>query len=196
MAYILHIAVLAGIFTGLAVSLDLLAGHAGILSIAQAAFYGVGAYASALFAVRLGAPFLLGVLAGMVVSSATSFVISLPSFRLHDDYFVISTFAFQMILFNVFNNWVSLTNGPLGIPGIPQPTVFGVAIRSLLGFFLLAFIFAAFAYVVVYLVTASPFGRVLHAIREDQVFAQSLGKNTLKFSIRPVDPGYILRWLP
>lgn len=183
MEYLLHILVLVGIYTVLAVSLDLLAGHTGLLSIAHAAFYGLGAYTSALLAVHFGAPFLVGVLAGMAVAVLISFVVSLPSLRLHDDYFVIATFGFQMILFSIFNNWMDLTRGPLGIPGIPQPEIFGWTIQSHIGFVVLSAVFAAIAYVVVGRLAASPFGRVLRAIREDEVFAESLGKNTLKFKV-------------
>ena len=155
----------------------------GLLSIAQAAFYGLGAYTSALLAVQFGAPFLVGVLAGVAVAVLISFVVSLPSLRLHDDYFVIATFGFQMILFSIFNNWMSLTRGPLGIPGIPQPVIFGWHVTSHLDFLILAAAFACFAYFVVYRVTSSPFGRVLHAIREDEVFAKAHGKNTLYFKV-------------
>lgn len=183
MDYLLHILILAAIYAVLAVSLDLLAGHGGFLSIAQAGFYGLGAYVSALLAAQFGAPFVIGVLAGMAVAALVSFIVSLPSLRLHDDYFVIATFGFQMILFSIFNNWMDVTRGPLGIPGIPQPVIFGWKVDSHLEFLLLSALFASFAYFVVYLLTSSPFGRVLHAIREDEVFAQSLGKNTLRFKV-------------
>ncbi len=183
MDYLIHILVLVCIFAVLTVSLDLLAGHMGSLSIAHAAFYGLGAYTSALIVTRIGAPFVIGVAAGTVVAAAISFIVSLPSLRLHDDYFVIATFGFQMILVSIFNNWMHVTRGPLGIPGIPQPVIFGWHISSHADFLILAFVFAAFAYFVVYRLTSSPFGRVLHAIREDEVFAQALGKNTLRFKV-------------
>lgn len=183
MEYFLHILVLIGIYTVLAVSLDLLAGHTGLLSVAHAAFYGLGAYTSALLAVRLGAPFLVGLLVGMVVAVLVSLIVSLPSLRLHDDYFVIATFGFQMILFSIFNNWMDVTRGPLGIPGIPQPSILGWAIQSHVGFVGLAVALAAFAYVVVSRISTSPFGRVLRAIREDEVFVTALGKNTLRCKV-------------
>ncbi|OHE77156.1 MAG: branched-chain amino acid ABC transporter permease [Verrucomicrobia bacterium GWF2_62_7] len=150
---------------------------------AHAAFYGLGAYTSALMAAHWSGGFLVGVLAGMLIAAAVSFIVSLPSLRLHDDYFVIATFGFQMILFSIFNNWMDLTRGPLGIPGIPQPVIFGCKVDSHWEFLLLSALFACFAYFAVYLLTSSPFGRVLHAIREDEVFAQALGKNTLRFKV-------------
>ncbi len=183
MDYLLHILVLIGIYAALAASLDLLAGHTGLLSVAHSAFYGLGAYTSALLAVKFGASFPVSVLAGMVVASLVSFVISLPSLRLHDDYFVIATFGFQMILFSIFNNWMEVTRGPLGIPGIPQPVIFGWHVQTHVEFFLLTTIVAFLAYFIVVRISASPYGRVLRAIREDEVFAQSLGKNTLRFKV-------------
>jgi branched-chain amino acid transport system permease protein len=183
MDYFFHILVLISIYITLSVSLDLLAGHTGILSIAHAAFYGLGAYTSALLAVNLGAPFPAGVLAGMITASLVSLLVSLPSLRLHDDYFIIATFGFQMILSSIFNNWMDLTRDPLGIPDIPQPVIFGWLIESRLEFMILAAILAGFAYLVVRRITTSPFGQVLRAIREDEVFAQSMGKNTLRFKV-------------
>jgi branched-chain amino acid transport system permease protein len=163
--------------------LDLVAGHGGFLSISQAAFYGLGAYTSALLAVQVGIPFCMSILAGMIVAFLASFVVSLPSLRLHGDYFVIATFGFQMILFSVFNNWMRITHGPLGIPGIPQPVIFGWHATSHLDFLILAVAFSCFGYFVVYRLTSSPFGRVLHAIRQDEVLAKALGKNTLYFKV-------------
>lgn len=183
MDYLFHIAILVSAYLMLATALDLLAGHTGILSLTQAGFYGLGAYTSALLTVHLKMPFLISVVAGMTVAVLVSFIISLPSLRLHDDYFVIATFGFQMILFSIFNNWIALTRGPLGIPGIPPPSIFGWTITSKIEYLILAAGFAAFAYAVVWRIAESPFGRVLHAIREDEVFAQSLGKNVLRFKI-------------
>ncbi len=183
MDYLIHVFILIAIYTTLAVSLDILAGYAGLLSIAQAAFYGLGAYSSALLAVNFGAPFLVGMVAGMAIAALVSFVVSLPSLRLHDDYFVIATFGFQMILFSLFNNWMDLTRGPLGIPGIPQPIVFGWTVQSNFEFVFLATSLASFAYFIVRRAVISPFGRVLRAIREDEMFAQSMGKNTLHFKV-------------
>jgi branched-chain amino acid transport system permease protein len=183
MEYLLHILVLAGIYVVLAISLDLLAGHTGILSIAQAAFFGVGAYTSALLTVHFGAQFVVGTLAGMGAAILVSVMVSLPSLRLHDDYFVIATFGFQIILSSVFNNWINVTRGPLGIHNIPRPIVFGLTINSTFGFFVLVLITAGTAYWLVGRISSSPFGRVLRAIREDEVFTQSLGKSTLKYKV-------------
>lgn len=183
MEYILHIFVFVGIYAILAVSLDLVAGHTGFLSIAQAAFYGIGAYTSSLLVVRLGSSFSVSTIACMLVAVIISFFVSLPSLRLHDDYFVIVTFGFQMIIFSIFNNWASLTRGPLGISNIPPPSFFGIVVQSHGGFIVMVATLAALAQTTVHLLSTSPFGRVLHTIREDEVFAQAMGKNTLKFKV-------------
>jgi branched-chain amino acid transport system permease protein len=183
MDYVIHIAVIALLFATVAESLDLVTGHAGLLSVCQAAFFGIGAYSSAILTARIATSFSVGLIAGVAVSIVLSLLVSLPSLRLKDDYFVIVTFGLQVILSSIFNNWMNLTRGPLGIPGIPQPVIFGWHVTSNLDFLILAAVFACFAYFVVYRLTSSPFGRVLHAIREDEVFAKAHGKNTLRFKV-------------
>ncbi|MDT5061145.1 MAG: branched-chain amino acid transport system permease protein [Acidobacteriota bacterium] len=183
MEYLLHILILICIYSILAISLDLTAGHTGLLSMAHAAFYGLGAYTSSLLAINIGAPFLLSLLSSMVVAALASLAISLSTLRLHDDYFVIATFGFQMILFGVFNNWIGLTRGSRGIQAIPQPIIFGLSIQSHIGFAVLATVFTTITFILVRTITLSPFGRVLRAIREDETFAQAVGKNTIRFKV-------------
>lgn len=183
MDYFLHILILVCTYATLAVSLDLVAGHVALLSISHAAFYGLGAYSAALLAVHLGMAFLPSVLIGVTLAALMSFIVSLPSLRLHDDYFVIGTFGFQIIVFSILNNWMDLTRGPLGISGIPRPSIFGWQIDSRWEFLVIAAGFSCFAYFMVWRLTTSPFGRVLHAIREDELFTQAVGKNPLQFKM-------------
>jgi branched-chain amino acid transport system permease protein len=183
MDYFFNILVFISIYIVLAVSLDLIAGQIGILSIAHAGFYGLGAYTSALLTVYLNTPFLVAVLIGMAIAAVASLIVSLPSLRLHEDYFVIATFGFQIILFSIFNNWVNVTRGPLGIPGIPPPSFLSWTLHSSIGFVFLAAIWAFCVYLIIRRLSNSPYGRVLRAIREDEVFAQAMGKNTLWFKV-------------
>jgi branched-chain amino acid transport system permease protein len=177
MEYLLHILILIGIYTILSVSLNLIVGYTGLLSIAHAAFYGVGAYIAALMALNLHSPFLVNIVCAVILSGLLGVLVGIPSLQVRDDYFVIATFAFQVIIFSVLNNWVSFTGGPMGLPGIPQPTVFGVTISSHFGFLLLVGFFCALTLWITGRIVRSPFGRVLKAIREDEVFAQTAGKN-------------------
>lgn len=183
MDYLVHVLILIAIYAILAMSLDILAGQTGLLSVAHAGFFGLGAYTSALFGIHFQLPFLGGILAGMAVAVLISFIVSLPSLRLHDDYFVIATFAFQMILFNVFNNWIDLTGGPTGIAGIPQPEIFGFLVDTPVKYVGVAGVFVAIVFGLVAVISKSPFGRVLRAVREDEIFAQSVGKNTVRFKV-------------
>lgn len=183
MNYFLHIVILINIYIILAVSLNLIAGYTGILSIAHAAFYGIGAYVTALMAVNFGAPYVINVTCAIFIGAIIAAIVAIPSLRIHDDYLVIATFGFQMIIFSIFNNWVSLTRGPLGIPGIPQIRILGMLIDSHFEYAIFSGIIAFCVYFFVKRLVHSPVGRVIKAIREDEVFAQSLGKNISKYKI-------------
>lgn len=177
MEYLIHILILIGIYTILSVSLNLIVGYSGLLSIAHAAFYGVGAYVAALLALKLHSPFLHNIICAIILSGLLGAMVGLPSLRIRDDYFAIATFAFQVITFSIMNNWVSFTGGPMGLPGIPQPTIFGVEINTHYGFLAVVFLLCIIVLWISHKIVNSPFGRVLKSIREDEVFAQALGKN-------------------
>lgn len=181
MEYILHIIILICIYTILSLSLNLLVGYTGILSVAHAAFYGVGAYVAALMALQLDSPFLLNLILAMIAATILGAIVGIPSLRIKDDYFIIATFAFQIITFSILNNLVDFTGGPLGLPGIPQPIIFGYTISTHIEFFVLSFILALFTYLICKRLINSPFGRILKAIREDEVFVMSAGKNVAYF---------------
>jgi branched-chain amino acid transport system permease protein len=181
--YLLHILILIGIYVILAESLNLIVGYTGLLSIAHAAFYGVGAYVAALMSLKLGSPFVINIVCAVVISGLLGGLVGIPSLRVKEHYFVIATFAFQVIAFSILNNWVSFTRGPMGLPGIPQPVIFGWKISSHLAFLSLVCAFAALTYWICHRIIKSPFGRVLMAIREDEVFALAAGKNVAVYKV-------------
>ncbi len=183
MEYLLHILILIGIYVVLAESLNLIVGYTGLLSIAHAAFYGVGAYVAALMALRLGSPFVINVICAVLISGLLGGLVGIPSLRIREHYFVIATFAFQVIAFSILNNWVSFTGGPMGLPGIPQPVIFGWTISSHFEFLLLVGAFVILVFSVCHVIVRSPFGRVLTAVREDEVFALSAGKNVAAYKV-------------
>ena len=150
MDYLLHILILINIYIILASSLNLIAGYTGLLSICQAAFYGVGAYTAALMALKTGSPFLVNLLLAMIISGLLGALVGIPSLRIRDDYFVIATFAFQVIAFSVMNNWVSFTGGPMGLPGIPEPKILWWNVDSNLEFFILASVLAGIVLILGY----------------------------------------------
>ncbi len=184
MTYLLHIFILIGIYIILSLSLNLVAGYTGILSIAHAAFYGIGAYIAALMALNLNSPFLLNLFLAIIGSSILGAFVGIPALRIKDDYFIIATFAFQIITFSILNNLVSFTGGPMGLPGIPQPIIFGIKISSHIGFLILIAILCAIVYFICNRIVKSPFGRILKAIREDEIFTQSQGKNVSAYKVK------------
>ncbi len=183
MEYFIHILILICIYTIVGISLNLIAGYAGLISIAHAAFYGIGAYTVALLSLNFGLNFLITIPIAIVVSALFSFLIGFPSLRIRDDFFVIATFGFQVIIFQIMNNWMELTHGPLGLPGIPQPTLFGYQISSHVDFLVLSLAFALLVYFISRRLVSAPFGLVLRGIREDELFAQSLGKNVNYYKV-------------
>lgn len=183
MNYLLHIIIFIEIYIIAGVSLNLISGYTGLVSIAHAAFYGVGAYITALLALHFQTPFLLNIALAIVGAVVIALVVSIPSLRLSDDYFIIATFAFQIIIYSVMNNWVSFTGGPLGLPGIPQPVIFGWTVDGHISFLILCGLLALLVYLFSRRIAVSPYGRALKAVREDEVLARALGKNTTRFKV-------------
>jgi branched-chain amino acid transport system permease protein len=183
MNYLLHILILIFIYIIISISLNLISGYTGLLSVAHAAFYGIGAYVVALLALNIGSGFIVNMICGMLLAGILGAIIAIPSLRIHDDYFVIATFGFQIIVFSILNNWVTLTKGPLGIPGIPQPKIFGINVSSHIQFLIFTGFFALLTFLFTKRLVSSPFGRVLKAIREDEIFAEALGKNVTKYKV-------------
>ena len=183
MEYILHILILINIYIIVGMSLNLVSGYTGLISLSHAGFYGIGAYTAALLALKYGIDFFIAIPIAIVVAMIIGAAIGYPGLRIRDDYFVIATFGFQVILFQIMNNWMELTNGPLGLPGIPQPTLFGYTFSSHIDFLILTTIFAVLVYFILKRLTKSPFGNILRSIREDDLFAQSLGKNVSRYKV-------------
>ncbi len=183
MDYLYHILILINIYIIIAISLNLIAGYSGLLSIAHSAFYGIGAYTTALLWLYLGTGFWINIWICISLSAVFGLIIACPSLRIYDDYFAIATFGFQMIVFSIFNNWVDFTKGPQGIPGIPSPSIFSYEIDSHVGFFLLSFFFVFIVYFLIKQLVESPFGLILKGIREDEVFTKAAGKNIAKYKI-------------
>ena len=125
MAYLIHLTILICIYAILGLSLNLVIGYTGLLSVAQAAFYGIGAYVTALLLVNSGWNFFTAMIAGMVIAGAIALLIGLVLSKFDGDYYALASLGFGVILYSVFLNWQSVTNGPLGIPGIPRPNLFG-----------------------------------------------------------------------
>ena len=183
MAYLIHLAILFAIYAILGVSLNLVVGYTGLLSVTHAAFYGVGAYTTAILLTKSGVGFFSSLILGMAIAVAVSFLIGVVLSKLKGDYYALGTFGFNTIVFGVFLNWQNLTRGPLGIPGISKPELFGINFANNFNFLVLVLIFLVLMYFASRFVVNSSFGRVLKAIREDETAIAVFGYNTLYFKL-------------
>ena len=167
----------------LAIGLDFILGYAGQLNLGHSAFYGLGAYVSTLLIVKLGVPFWIAFIAGVAFAGIAGIFLSLFAVRLRGHYLAIASLGFAVIVHQILLNWISLTQGPLGIYGIPPPpplVIDGIVVadfRNLAAFFYLVAGFAFLSYILLSQLVLSPIGETLTAIREDEVSAASLGIN-------------------
>jgi len=196
MEYIIHLFILVGIYVMLSQSLNLSAGFGGMISLAHAGFYGVGAYTAALLSVNFQVPFLLALPVAMLLSGLLALVVSAIALRTIDDYFIICTLGIQVVVFSLMNNWMSLTRGPLGIPGIPGIQLFGVGIESKWAFLFLTLFFVALIFFFLKKLCGSSFGRTLRALSEDEIFTQSLGKNVYLSKLIAFTVGAMIAAIP
>ena len=178
--YHVHILIQAGIFSVLALSLNLLLGYAGQLSLGHAAFFGIGAYATAIVTVKAEWSPWAGLLVAVVLPGLAGWMIGRIALRIRGAYFVLLTISFAGVVSLVSQNWMDLTNGPLGIPDIPAlalvlPGLGEVSLRTKAAFFYVVLIAAAAAYLVCARLVGSRVGRAMVALRENETLAESVG---------------------
>lgn len=177
MEYILHILIVIGIYVMLAQSLCLSAGFGGFISLAHAGFYGIGAYTTAILSVEYQMSFGMILLVALVLCGIIALMIAAIALRTIDDYFIICTLGIQVIVFSIMNNWMSVTNGPLGISGIHTLTIFSVPIDNKISYLIITLIFAFIVFLLLKHITCTAFGKTLRSLSEDEIFTASLGKN-------------------
>ena len=171
----------------LAVGLDFVLGYAGQLNIGQSAFYGIGAYASTLLIMKLAVPFWVAFALGVLISGIAGALLSLFAVRLRGQYLAIASLGFAVITYQILLNWISLTQGPLGIyaiappPPISLPWLPSIMFTSLTNLFYLIAGFALLVYFILDQLVRSPIGETLTAIREDELSAASLGIDAPKW---------------
>jgi len=171
LSYYLQILTVIIINSILAVSLNLISGYTGQLSLGHATFMGLGAYAATLFTLNLQTPFLVSIVLGAVVAAFFGFIIGVPTLRLRGDYLAIATLGFGEITKNVLLN-LKITGGPMGLRGIPKVTNVYVAAAALI---LVIFSLGR--------IMNSRVGKSFIAIREDELAAEAMGINTTRFKI-------------
>ena len=198
--YLLHILITTGIFIIAAMSLNLLLGYTGQLSLGHVAFFGIGAYTSALVSlgfdvhvlpeVTVGLapkPAWFGVLCAIATSALTGYAIGKLSFRLRGAYFVIVSIGFAEVMRLVAVNWVELTQGPMALNNIPALTIgppgFEISFLRKPAFYLLVLAVGVICYIVIARLVNSRAGRAMIALRENEVLARSLGIDVTRYLV-------------
>ncbi len=183
MNYIFHLLIYLNIYIIIAISLNLIMGYGGLFQIAHAAYFGIGAYTTALLMVKLGWGFVPAILLSTIVAALFSLLVSLPAWRLKGDYFIMLSLSVQVAIYSMLYNWTGLTNGPFGITGIARPVILGYKFDTIYSIFFLSAFFVIICGAIMFILLRSPWGRALEAMRDDELAARGLGKNTrlLKF---------------
>jgi len=181
--YWLRVAIMIGLYIILASSLNLINGYTGQFNIGHAGFYCIGAYTAAILATRYHFSFWLLLPLSGIVAALFSILIGLATLRLKGIYFSMTTLGFSEIIRLTVLNWASLTRGPMGIPGIPLPELFGFHLASNRHFY---YIVLALTGIMLFLskrVISSRIGRAWIAIREDEDAARAMGVETFRYKL-------------
>jgi branched-chain amino acid transport system permease protein len=200
LAYLVSFAIMASIYAIFALGLNIQWGYTGLFNIGIAGFFCIGAYVSALItlpkptgtyadyvhqAFALNLPFPLGLVGAAVACGIIAFLIGIPTLKLAEDYLAIATIGIAETIRLVFNNEQWLANGPRGLAGLPQPLIGLVQPRNYNYIYLLIVLLIMVGiYFLIERAIRSPWGRVLRAIREDEISASMSGKNIFNFKMQ------------
>lgn len=166
--YFTELLIQVALYAALAMSLWLLAARAGLVSVCHAAFFGIGAYASAIIRDSVG----VGLAAGVAVAACLALIVARFANALPVEYFVLVSFAIQTVISGVYLNWLGLTRGGMGIPGVPPIVAMSRSVVASLTGASCVLVIGLVAFI-----ARTPYGRLLAAIRDDERFAASLAKN-------------------
>jgi len=180
--YIISVAVFVGIWVTLAVSLNILTGYAGQVSLGHAAFFGIGAYTSALLSLKYGFPFWADFLGAIVVTGLVGMVLGLPSLRVRHDFLVLATMGINFVVVALFK-YVEFFGGAMGLVNIPAPSVFGYSFRGGIPYLLLVWAFALFTCLASWYVSKTWAGLAFHTLRIDEDAAAAVGVSVPRFKI-------------
>lgn len=181
--YILFVCNLAMIYAVLALGLNLLTGYGGQISVGHAAFFGIGAYTSAILCVDYGWNFWTALPAAVVLSSACGLILAIPTLRLRGHYLILATLGFGEIVRLILQNWQQLTKGPTGIVGIPPINIAGFSLATEPRFYYLALAFLIVALFITHRVVQARSGRELVSVRDNELAAELMGVNTTRVKL-------------
>jgi len=185
--YLLRLATLGAIFGILALGLNLTAGHLGLFDFGYVLYFGLGGYTTALLTLRAGWSWEASLVAAIALAAVAGLLVGIAVLRLRGPYFVIATFSFLTVAYYLAINWRELTNGPLGLVGLPAASfaipglgrIDGLEPRAAFGIALAGLAVAA---IVVRLLTDGRLGRAWHAIRDNEELAASVGIDATRYA--------------
>ena len=181
--YVFRIIIAVIIDVPLALSQNLITGFGGMLTLGQAAFYGIGAYTSAIMVMKVGAPWPVAVLTAAAVAAIFGILLGFPCLRVGSDYLTLMTIGFGEIFHIVALNWMALTRGPMGLPGVPAPQIGPFVFNSNKSLYYLYLSMTVLCYLFMYRLTKSHIGRALVSIREDETAASAMGINIAYYKV-------------
>jgi branched-chain amino acid transport system permease protein len=173
--YLLQIFTSAWLFAMLALSITLVTGVAGQISLGQAGFLAIGGYASALLSMRLGLPVELSLILGAILAAAVGTLLTWPVFRLRSQYVALATLGVGEVINQIVLTWEDLTNGPLGLSNIPPLSFFGLPITQNAPIYWAALALLVVSALFQWRLMRSHLGRTWRALRDDEVAARAFG---------------------
>jgi len=171
------------IFALFAMSLGLLVGYAGLVSLGHAAFFGTAAYAVALVSTRVSPALLITLPAGVAVGTLAALGIGVFALRATGVYFLMLTLAFAQMAYAVAHQWSWLTGGTNGLSGIPRPTLPGVDLGGAVPFYYLVLVVVGAAALLLRRIVGSPFGAALIGVRENEPRMRAMGFDTFRLKL-------------
>ncbi|MEA1939249.1 MAG: branched-chain amino acid ABC transporter permease [Candidatus Caldatribacteriota bacterium] len=171
------------IYSILCLSLNLIFGFTNLLSVGHAAFYGIGAYTTAILLTRYHFAFFPALILSGVIAVFFGLFLGISTSRVRGDYFTVISIVFGEIFRLIMQNWISFSGGAVGIVGIPAPQIFSWRIISEKDFYFLGLILFWFTYITLSLLVKSKLGRAFIAIREDELAASTMGIHTIMYKI-------------
>lgn len=183
MDYFFTLAIFMAVGAVLSMSLNLVMGYTGLVTVAHAGFMAVGAYASAIIAIRLGLDMMWAIVAGAIVAALVGVIVGLVTANASPDEFTLASFALQMVIIEIISRWASLTRGTYGLAGVPRPSVGGEPVYDVPLLAALMGIFTVVSVGVLFYLGRSQFGLALRGMRESDPSMRALGRNTTRLKV-------------
>ena len=180
--YVISVAVFVGIWVTLALSLNILTGYAGQVSLGHAAFFGIGAYVSAVLAVRYGISFWCDFLGAILITGLAGTILGLPSLRVRHDFLVLATMGINFVVVAIFK-YVDFFGGAMGLVNIPAPEFFGAAFRGGMPYLALVWTYVVFTWLVCWYLSKTWVGLAFQTVRLDEDAAAAVGVSVPRFKI-------------